>query len=463
MGVDIGDPEDADASYLLDRSMCEVSQYRGSLPDTAIVATFQDGYAGFSGAMDTYISSGSPSTSFGTDPTLRTDGSPDNAALLQWDLGTIPAGAEILGASIAISVSNATASTYELFELKKEWNEVSTTWNESTSGASWQAAGAKGFDDRGSTPLGDASSLYTGVLSIPLNSSGIAVIQSWVDGSSPNHGFLLENYDNAYDELSFDSRETAESGRHPRLMVWYVPESAVPTTALAAKVVLEGAWNGASMNADLISDLPSQHPFGGPPWLYAGEDSVSSADESGEAGVPDFFEANASIVDWVLVELRSGDPAVGQTVVAQRAGFLHTDGTITDLDGFSELQFEGLAGTEYYVVVDHRNHAAVMSDVPVDFSGGAGTHDFTSGLASAFGGANPMTLLMSGSSAMFSGDINVDKQVNATDFNAWLLATKSVETGYVPADLNLDGRCTASDFNLWLANTKAVATSQVPD
>lgn len=73
-----------------------------------------------------------------------------------------------------------------------------------------------------------------------------------------------------------------------------------------------------------------------------------------------------------------------------------------------------------------------------------------------------MKNLGDGNFGMFACDINHDGQFTASDFNAWLVDTKAVITGYVSTDCNLDGGSTASDFNLWLSNTKAVATSQAP-
>ena len=45
---------------------------------------------------------------------------------------------------------------------------------------------------------------------------------------------------------------------------------------------------------------------------------------------------NSNIVDWVLVELRTGTAA--ETKVAARAAFLKSDGTIVDIDGTSPIK-----------------------------------------------------------------------------------------------------------------------------
>jgi hypothetical protein len=97
--------------------------------------------------------------------------------------------------------------------------------------------------------------------------------------------------------------------------------------------------------------------------------------------------------------------------------------------------------------------------------------DFTSGTSRAYAVAavrpcttetGPMKVLPDGKTALFAGDANVDAQIQALDFNAFLASTVSGVTGYEQADFNLDGEVQALDFNLYLANTLVGASSQVP-
>ncbi len=121
---------------------------------------------------------------------------------------------------------------------------------------------------------------------------------------------------------------------------------------LKIKIFLQGTFAGNNlMNSYLASsnEIPHAQPFNMVPWNFVGTEFVNS--------LP------SNIVDWVLVSLRSSTSEV--STVAQRAGFLKTDGTVVDLDGISPLAFvvdEGL----YYVVVEHRNHLPVMSSTKVN-------------------------------------------------------------------------------------------------
>ncbi len=114
---------------------------------------------------------------------------------------------------------------------------------------------------------------------------------------------------------------------------------------LNSKIFLEGPYNSGIMNTTLNSNLPTDQPYNNSPWNYPGTESVTS--------IP------TGVVDWVLVELRSG--LASGTKVARKAALLKSDGTIVDLDGSSPVKFYGLSDGNYYVVIFHRNHLAVIS------------------------------------------------------------------------------------------------------
>lgn len=68
-----------------------------------------------------------------------------------------------------------------------------------------------------------------------------------------------------------------------------------------------------------------------------------------------------AIVDWVFVEVR--DPSDNTVVMASRSGLLQRDGDIVDVDGQSKLYFPSLESQTGYIVVKHRNHLGVMSQL----------------------------------------------------------------------------------------------------
>ncbi|NNF57183.1 MAG: cyanophycinase [Rhodothermaceae bacterium] len=227
-------------------------------------------------------------------------------------------------------------------------------------------------------------------------------------------------------------------------------ELTVASPELEVRALLAGAYDSivGTMRTDLSAHLPDTDP-------YLGSTSVPA----------DYFTTDPTglrIVDWVLLELRSGDPMAAQTVVMQMPALLRDDGRVLDVSGASEPALVGLAAGDYYLVVRHRNHLAVMTTAATSFAPGTTTsYDFTSGMGQAYGTA-PMTLASDGAAALWAGDGSGDGQVTAPDFNAYSAATAAGAVGYEASDYTLDGQVTAPDFNLYSAATAAGAQAGVP-
>ncbi len=225
--------------------------------------------------------------------------------------------------------------------------------------------------------------------------------------------------------------------------------------------LLDGPYDAASpgsMLADLndLDLLPFDQSYSGLPWSYAGDESFDLF----------FINNNTDIIDWVLVEMYSGDPLSPPMILESRSSALIRD------DGQLVLPTNGINSTEdisfvltpasYYIGITHRNHLQIMSSAAIDFTSGSATYDFSQSLASAFSqGGTAMRDRGDGYFTMWAGDGDVSSDVTAFDFlNVWLLENGGAP-GYSPADFNMDGSATAFDFlNAWLpANGQA---SQVP-
>ena len=209
---------------------------------------------------------------------------------------------------------------------------------------------------------------------------------------------------------------------------------------LSIKVFLEGAYNsdGDSMRTNLNSAgcLPAQQSYN--LLNYSGIEKVGS----------NFFSTHTDLVDWILVELRTGTSS--STIVAQRAGFLKSDGMIVGLDGVSPLRF-GLPAGDYYIVVKHRNHLAIMSANPVSFSAGSViNYNFTISQDKAYG-TNPMTSLGGETYGMIAGDTNGDGGIGVQDYSKYKV-TQGQEGYDKIADFNCDGGVGVEDYSLYKLN-----------
>jgi hypothetical protein len=77
-----------------------------------------------------------------------------------------------------------------------------------------------------------------------------------------------------------------------------------------------------------------------------------------------------SVVDIVVLEFRK-ERNVAPTIV--KAGFLRYDGTFIDSRGNSAIIIDSMDGISqdggrYFVVVRHRNHSSVITDIPIEIN-----------------------------------------------------------------------------------------------
>jgi len=210
---------------------------------------------------------------------------------------------------------------------------------------------------------------------------------------------------------------------------------------LDIKVFLEGSFNGTDMNTDLtdLSIIPLNQPYNTSPWDYTGTESVGS--------IP-----NSDVVDWIIIELRdasSASTATSGTMIAQQACFLLNDGSVVDLDGSSNLQFDNSISQQLFMVIWNRNHLGVMSANALTNVGGIYSYDFTTSDTQAY---NSGQKNIGGVYCMFAGDANADNTINDLDkTGSWL--TEVGLAGYLSSDLNFDGQSNNVDKNdMWQAN-----------
>ncbi len=167
-------------------------------------------------------------------------------------------------------------------------------------------------------------------------------------------------------------------------------------------------------------------------------------------------------VDSVNIEIRDSSTGSRATVRAYAPAWLLADGTIKGFPDTTKgyVSFGSVAPGNYYLVVHHRNHLAVMSAVKVSLSGGTSpvAYDFSTGQGQAFG-SNPLRAVGT-RFAMPGGDGNGDGGIDALDRNlVWRVQNGT--NGYFAGDFNLDGGVDALDLNLIWRPDNGTAT-QVP-
>lgn len=70
-------------------------------------------------------------------------------------------------------------------------------------------------------------------------------------------------------------------------------------------------------------------------------------------------------------------------MVDRRAAFIKNDGTLVDLDGVSNIKIPTAAAGNYYVVIIHKNHLAVMTANPITISFSPTLYDMRTDISKA--------------------------------------------------------------------------------
>ena len=223
---------------------------------------------------------------------------------------------------------------------------------------------------------------------------------------------------------------------------YYIGAEGAFKTRLAPKVFLSGpAMSGGLMDDALrvANYLPTTSPY---------SDNLTV-----NPSVFNVTGANA-IVDWVWVELRD---ATDNTVVsASKSALLQRDGDVVDLDGTSALTIV-TPSKSFYVVINHRNHLATMTNATIALSATPVTVDFTNGMTTF--GTNAQKDMGSGTFGLWAGDANGDGKINYLGAASDALNVRSTvfndpnntvfggppvanygSLGYTNSDINLTGQ-----------------------
>jgi hypothetical protein len=217
------------------------------------------------------------------------------------------------------------------------------------------------------------------------------------------------------------------------------------------KAFLQGPYEYVAMSTDLNPwHIPQNQPYYISPWLYSGPESFWA--------IP-----NAEVTDWVLVELRQtmggAATATPATTIARQAALMLNNGTITAVDGISNLIFGFTPSANLYAVIWHRNHLGVMSSIPITPSGGIYSYDFTTAASKAY--LNGQVGLGGGKYGLYAGNADGNGTINLSDITGkWdPLAGRS---GYYGGDMDLDSQVNNIDKNdFWVPNNGQ--GDQVPD
>ena len=150
--------------------------------------------------------------------------------------------------------------------------------------------------------------------------------------------------------------------------------------------------------------------------------------------------SNLQVSDTLLVELR---------YTATPFNAAETVETILTDNGTAQAKFSSAPDGSYFIAVKHRNALDTWSSLPVSLSRSAPTtYSFSSSASQAYGNnmiqvdTSPLRF------ALYSGDVNQDETVDATDVSMIDNDAQNFVSGYVVTDLTGDDFVDGTDFAL---------------
>jgi hypothetical protein len=233
---------------------------------------------------------------------------------------------------------------------------------------------------------------------------------------------------------------------------------------IRVKVFLEGAYSltgdtmrttlndlealpGQTSANPLIADWPAGHPYTGAPY-----NAFPPANTGTAWGDPPLMPYPASVVDWVLVTVRTD--TLPDSDIWACAGWVHQDGTVTFPDTCPYPTID--VNQDYYILVQHRNHLGIMSPnfVNIECDGAYIEWDFTTQdsykpLAFRVGQKE----IEPGVWVMYAANGNQTTSItaiNSTDHTVW--KTLQGLLGYYPSDYNLNVTTNSADESVWKIN-----------
>ncbi len=134
----------------------------------------------FTAVEDSYISETNPNSNFGTETVLLADGNDGSggeiAALIKWDVSSIPAGSTVTSASITLNLFDASSGAYNIIRQNTSWSEGTVDWSDLSGSA---------------TIRGVIPAFALGQTTINLTPAGVNLVQGWVDGGFANNGVTI--------------------------------------------------------------------------------------------------------------------------------------------------------------------------------------------------------------------------------------------------------------------------------
>jgi hypothetical protein len=250
-------------------------------------------------SKDSYIFSGEPNTPY-ENQLLHVLGQGHKKSLLDFDVSTIPQGAQILSAQLRLTTfpyddGRGWALDIGAYRLNRLWQPTQATWNVARTGNPWAMAGANGVPaDREGSPASvtrvQEVSTGTAPSQRKVYTWDVApIVQAWVDNPASKAGLVLQSIGGVYRDIRFiDSAYLSDAGldMHPLLTVRWMPVVPTPTPTFTpvATATPTQTQTPVATATPTATAIPSGASVTGSVYRDSNRNGMRDAGESGLSG-----------------------------------------------------------------------------------------------------------------------------------------------------------------------------------
>jgi hypothetical protein len=189
-------------------------------------------------SQDSYTSSATPKTNYGANVLLNVNGA-TAATYIQFNLASIPSGANISQATLKLYVNAVTtAGSFNVDNVSGEWTENTITYDDTP------VLG---------TPIASDVAVSTADKNQYILVNITPAVQAWLEGSQPNNGIALVA--NSTFDASFDSKENTTTSHAPELDIVFSGSSGggITEVGTASGSGLVGGGSSGTLNLSLTN------------------------------------------------------------------------------------------------------------------------------------------------------------------------------------------------------------------
>jgi len=198
---------------------------------------YQQGYEGYSGVEDTYLDGYDKNANKDGEGSLMLKHDSIYSPLLRFDISDLPPNGVVKSALLDLYVTGWNYSDVSIdarvHKMLTDWVVDEATWNHASTGVEWDAAGAKGSEDRADAAAASCTlDNQEGWVSLDLRS----LVQGWIGSPGTNHGITLKGASPHANFYYLASSQHWSQSKHPKLTVKYSMPTPTPSPTLSPTI-----------------------------------------------------------------------------------------------------------------------------------------------------------------------------------------------------------------------------------